>query len=228
MENKPTPNSLVEQKKDTLTTQFLKSEFMSKMVKGLILTLPLVILLFAFSIIFNLILKIVYPISVILVPGAEEPGLGVNLLSLLILIAFFYFLGMSVSSVKGRFLVMKIERDYLIKIPLYSTLRELVRQFTGMNAMPMSEVVLADIFGTGVWMTGFVTETPTNDIFTIFVPTAPNPTNGNIYHVPRERLKFTEVSSELGMRTVVAMGVGSTAFFLDEDNEVNKSKEDVK
>jgi uncharacterized membrane protein len=48
-------------------------------------------------------------------------------------------------------------------------------------------------------MTGFVTDQVGTDIYTIFIPTAPNPTNGNIYHVPKESLTFLSVDTQVAM-----------------------------
>jgi uncharacterized membrane protein len=85
--------------------------------------------------------------------------------------------------------------------------------------MPFSQVVLVDPYGTGTMLTGFVTEQVSETMYTIFVPTAPNPTNGNIYHVPFERLKFLNVSAEEAMKTVVSVGSGSSVLFYDTSYE---------
>jgi uncharacterized membrane protein len=66
-------------------------------------------------------------------------------------------------------------------------------------------------------MTGFVTEEVGNDLYTVFVPTAPNPTNGFVFHIPASRLQFVEVKTESAMRTVVGMGTGSSCLFVTED-----------
>ena len=58
-------------------------------------------------------------------------------------------------------------------------------------------------------MTGFITDQINEELYTIFVPTAPNPTNGNIYHVPRELLTFLPTTTQDAMRTVMGMGTGT-------------------
>jgi uncharacterized membrane protein len=109
------------------------------------------------------------------------------------------------------------ESDYLIQIPLYSTIQEIIGQFTGLKKMPFSQVVLVDAYNTGVLLTGFVTESVSKDIYTVFVPTAPNPMNGNIYHVPVSQLKFLEIEPEKAMRTIVGMGTGSSCLFSENE-----------
>ncbi len=114
------------------------------------------------------------------------------------------------------------EGEYLRNVPLYGTLKELVQQFSGLKKVPFSQVVLIDPFDSGVLMTGFITEKVSDDIYTIFVPTAPNPTNGNIYHVPKSRLKLISTPAEAAMRTVVGMGTGSTCLFKEREVETKK------
>ena len=61
-------------------------------------------------------------------------------------------------------------------------------------------------------MTGFITEDQ-GEILTVFVPTGPNPTSGNIYHVSREQVLFTGISVDNGMKTIISCGAGSTEIF---------------
>lgn len=79
--------------------------------------------------------------------------------------------------------------------------------------MPFRQVVLVDAYNTGVLLTGFVTETAAEGIYTVFVPTAPNPMNGNIYHVPVSQLRFLDIEPEKAMRSIVGMGTGSSILF---------------
>ncbi|WP_332913105.1 DUF502 domain-containing protein [Algoriphagus boritolerans] len=79
--------------------------------------------------------------------------------------------------------------------------------------MPFSQVVLVDAYNTGVLLTGFITEKACDGIYTVFVPTAPNPMNGNIYHVPVRQIRFLDIESEKAMRTIMGLGTGSSVLF---------------
>lgn len=193
--------------------------YLQVLVQGVIASLPIVIIIFILSLGFKFIFNILSPINSLLNPNAEETHWWINILSLIVLLSFFFAVGWMIRHKTGRQYFKSIENDYLCRVPLYSTVRDLVQQFSGIKKMPFSQVVLIDIFGTGVWMTGFVTEEINKDLFTVFVPTAPNPTNGNIYHVPASRLKFINVKTEGAMRTVVGMGTGSSCLFDNEDPE---------
>ena len=187
--------------------------FVRKILHGLILVLPVAILIFLISILFNLLIGILMPLSTVIDSGSEEPGLVIHLISATILIFFLYFLGDQTLGRKDTGIFHRFEEKFLLKVPLYSTIRELVRQFTGVKAMPFAQVCLVDPFGNGVLMTGFVSDRYEEEFYTVFVPTAPNPTNGNIYHVPAEKIKFVNISTETAMTTIVGMGAGSSCLY---------------
>ena len=202
---------------------FFENQILDFVTKGLILSLPLVIIIFLISLIFKLILSIISPISNLIITGKEEPGLFIHIITLTILFVFFYIIGTFISSKRGVYYANRIEREYFMRIPLYSTIRELIQQFTGVKDMPFSRVALIDPYNNGVLMTAFISDDYEKKIYTVFVPTAPNPMNGNIYHVPSDKLKFLAVSPETAMRTIVGMGTGASALFFED--EINETEE---
>lgn len=210
MENQTLPPTESKIRRDEFSTRsFLFKTFFH----GLVLILPTVIILFLLSLIFKFVFNIVSPISALLNANAEETTFFTNLLALLILLALIFIIGLVLRNTARKRYFKNFESKYLLQIPLYSTVQEIIAQFTGLKKMPFSQVVLVDAFNTGVLLTGFVTESIAGDIFTVFVPTAPNPMNGNIYHVPAAKLKFLEIEPEKAMRSIVGMGTGSSLLF---------------
>ncbi|SHN33355.1 Uncharacterized membrane protein [Cyclobacterium lianum] len=194
-----------------------KSFFIKTLLNGLLLILPIIIILFLLSLIFKFVFNLVSPISALLDNGSESPTLIINLLALLILIAIIFVIGLILNNSRSKRMFKVFEYRYLLQIPLYSTIQETIAQFTGLKKMPFSQVVLVDAFNTGVLLTGFVTESVSENMYTIFVPTAPNPMNGNIYHVPVSQLKFLDIEPEKAMRSIVGMGTGSSILFAEKD-----------
>lgn len=190
-----------------------KPFFIETLLNGLFLVLPTIIILFLLSLIFKFVFNIVSPISALLDKNAEKHEFLINLLALLILIVFIFIIGLVMRSARSKKSFQSFESRYLLRIPLYSTLHETIAQFAGLKKMPFSQVVLVDAFNTGVLLTGFITENAADGIYTVFVPTAPNPMNGNIYHVPVSQLKFLDIESEKAMRSIVSLGTGSSALF---------------
>lgn len=190
-----------------------KPFFIETLLNGLFLVLPTIILLFLLSLIFKFVFNLVSPISALLDKNADEHPFLINLLALLILIVFIFTIGLIMRSARSKKSFQSFESRYLLRIPLYSTLQETIAQFTGLKKMPFSQVVLVDAFNTGVLLTGFITEDAAEGMYTVFVPTAPNPMNGNIYHVPVSQIRFLEIESEKAMRSIVGLGTGSSVLF---------------
>ncbi len=201
--------------RDPQASKWTKAYIFKTMLDGALLVLPLAIILFVLRLLFRFVVSLLVPISTLLTSGSDEPHWSVNIISLVVLMLFLFAVGLAAHNRSGKFYFTYAERNYLRHIPLYTIVKDTVQQFSGLKKMPFSQVVLVDPFKTGVLMTGFVTEEITDDLFTVFVPTAPNPTNGNIYHIPRECIKFLEVGTDKAMRTVVSMGTGSSCLFPD-------------
>ena len=72
--------------------------------------------------------------------------------------------------------------------------------------------MIVDLFGSGTLMTGFITDDQ-GEILTVFVPTGPNPTSGNIYHVPKDNVLRTKAAVDTGMKTIISCGAGSNEIF---------------
>ena len=127
------------------------------------------------------------------------------------ILLFFFIIGIIVRTRLYGFL-NRAEDRYLLKIPGYKLVKETVQQFFGKNRSFFREVVLVDIFNTGALMTGFITDDQ-GEIITVFVPTGPNPTSGNIYHLHKDRVMKTRASVDSGMKSIISCGAGSAEVF---------------
>lgn len=177
--------------------------------QGFIILIPLALILIIFSTVLNFVFGLVEPLSALLELGKDEPRWWIKLLSLSILLVIIFGIGVLVRNRTGKYFFKLFERRYLMRIPLYNITHQTINRFTGMKDLPFSQVVLFDPYRTGTLMTGFVTDKVNEDLYTIFVPTAPNPMNGNIYHAPKGALTFLTISSQEAMRTIMGMGTGS-------------------
>ena len=83
----------------------------------------------------------------------------------------------------------------------------------------------ARIFGADseTTVTALVTCHHEDGSYTVFVPTGPNPTSGNMFHLPEDHVElFPEASVESMMRTIIACGAGSEAMFAGNEEEVEE------
>ena len=100
-------------------------------------------------------------------------------------------------------------------------IKETVSQFIGNKKSPFSSVALAQIFGNETLVTVFVTDEHPDGSFTVFMPTGPNPTSGNIYHLKGDFVHPVDVPVEAAMKSIISCGAGSEKLvgsYLEKNN----------
>ena len=190
----------------------MKKYINTALLGGLVAVLPLGLIIMVFRWILNYIEKILGPLVDLFNTDSRYIILALYVLSFITILVLFFFIGVVVQTRIGNFLKNVVESKYLMKIPGYKTARDIVMQFFGGNRSFFSEVVLVDIFNSGTLMTGFITDDK-GDRITVFVPTGPNPTSGNIYHVEKEKILRTNASVDAGMKSIISCGSGSSELF---------------
>ncbi len=196
-------------------TRRIRNFLVTTMIGGLVVILPLAILFLLFRFLFRLVDSFLEPLASFIGLNIELNPTLIEILTFLATIVLLFLIGLFVQTRIGNNLFKWFENKWLSKIPFYSTIRETVQQFTGNKKAPFKQVVLVDAFGNGTRMTGFVVDKHDDGGYTIFVPTAPNPTNGFVFHVEPDQVKFCDVSTEDAMRSIVGMGVGSNNIYKD-------------
>jgi uncharacterized membrane protein len=134
--------------------------------------------------------------------GANVPFLGV-----LVAVVAIYLLGVAVTSLLGRFFLRTADR-LLARVPLlkpvYQTWKQVV--LTPGEGIFARVVLVADETGR-MDMLGFTSGIPTaGDRLCVFVPAAPNPTNGRLYFVRREHCRLLDLSSEEAFKLILSGG----------------------
>ncbi len=190
------------------------------LIGGVVALAPLTLIILLFRWVINLIGRTLTPLVNTIIQNPDPNPyykFALYLISFIAILLFFFIIGLIIRSRLFRFL-NRAEDRYLLKIPGYKLAKETVQQFFGKNRSFFKEVVLVDIFNSGVLMTGFITDDQ-GDIISVFVPTGPNPTSGNIYHLEKERVTRTGAPVDLGMKTIISCGAGSAEVFASAEKK---------
>ncbi len=191
----------------------IRGFFRTTFIGGLVALLPISMVIILFRWIINLIERYLGPlVDMITDTDSKLYTFGLYVLAIVAIFMLFFFIGLIIKTRWGRFLNHQLEKKYLLKIPGYKLARETVSQFFGKNRSFFKEVVIVDLFNSGTLMTGFITDDQ-GDIITVFVPTGPNPTSGNIYHLPKEKVYRSSAPVDVGMKTIISCGAGSSEVF---------------
>lgn len=140
-----------------------------------------------------------------------------NVLATVIVLAIVTALGYLSRYVFGQYFVGLAER-FIQSIPgvntVYNTVKQLVDTFSTPNRNLFSKVVLVQFPRQGVYSVGFLTnrargEAQTRigeDLWSVFVPTTPNPTSGFLIMLPKDEIIELEMSVGDGMKMVISGG----------------------
>lgn len=192
----------------------LRNFFRTTALGGVVAILPLVLIFIFFRWIINIVQRSLEPLVSLINTDSALVITGLYILAVIAIILLFFLLGLFIQTSVGHFFKTALEDQYLSKIPGYKLARETVMQFFGKNKSFFREVVLVDIFNSGSLMTGFITDDhEDSDYLTVFVPTGPNPTSGNIYHVHKDKTIRTYTTVDNGMKSIISCGAGSSNIF---------------
>ena len=184
-----------------------KDFFKTNLFTGFIVILPLALLLVVLGWIYSIIAKIIFPIAQIY----GTPGLVTNLLALITFIVFIFLIGLTARTGPGKWFSTRLEKYMLSKIPGYNMIKDMIKPFAGKGYQKsFKSVALVNLYENSVLVTGFVTDhSPKKGYTTVFIPTGPNPTSGQIVHLKDKYVHHIDVPVETVLKSVIAVGSGS-------------------
>ncbi len=191
------------------------NHFQSTTLSALIDLLPIIIPVAVIAYVVNLVDSMVIPMLTMAVrevsgerltlPQFWGLGLGLTLLVL-------YLVGLMASISVGRRLIHSVT-TVMGYIPVISTITRVTRQATTVMTaqFSFSRVVFLEWPREGMVAIGFVTarvEKPDTEesLAIVYIPTAPNPTSGNMALVAEDELFETDMSVEYAMKMVFSGG----------------------
>ena len=179
-----------------------------RLLTGLLVVAPVYVTYLAIRFLFLRIDGFSQPI-VKSVVGTTIPGLG-----FILTLALLYFLGLITASVFGKSLLTWIEA-LLLRLPVVRHIYAATKQVLDTVSLPSKEnfkrVVLVEYPRKGLLTLGFVTASTRGPhgktLFSVFVPSPPNPVNGQLIYVLEEEIIDIDISVEEGVKLIVSGGI---------------------
>ena len=188
----------------------LKAFVATAVIGGLVVLVPIGITVFIFTWLFNLIAGAIEPLTELVAARSELGSAVAGAVVIACLVGGCFLVGLQVRTRLGGWLFALVERCALKRAPGYSLVKETVKQFIGEGKSPFGTVALAQIFGNETLVSAFVTDRHADGSYTVFIPTGPNPTSGNIYHLAERFVHPVDVPVEDAMRSIISCGAGSS------------------
>lgn len=184
---------------------------------GLVILLPVSVIAFFFKWVYDAVTGLIAPFTDLVVHYFALPKPAADWLVVMLLVVFCFMVGTLVATRLGAWAWRGLEESSLSRLPGYRMVREITVQLFGGNPdspFHRGEVALVWLYGRQVETTvlALITSRHDNGLFTVFVPTGPNPTSGFIYHVHESLVeRRPDIPIEQMMKSVVACGAGSAA-----------------
>lgn len=190
----------------------IKSFFRTTLFGGFLVVLPVIVLFFVLGWLYESLFDKIRPITNLLIETARFSELIASITAVVFILVIFFIVGLIVQTKIGKYFVHVLEERLLKKIPLYKIIKETVIQLFGGEKMIFKAVALVKPFGNDTMITAFVTDESENGYTTVFVPSAPAPTGGYIYHIKNEFVIKIDYPIEQAMKTILSLGSGSKEF----------------
>ena len=187
-------------------------------LSGLILLAPLAVTWIVFSWLFEWVGGGFRPVYLLLLPKSlAQFTILWDILATIIVLAMITVLGYLSRYVFGQYFGGLAER-FVQNIPgvntVYNTVKQIVDTFSTQNRNLFSTVVLVQFPRAGVYTIGFLTNRTQGEpqarlgeeLWTVFVPTTPNPTSGFLLMIPPREIVELEMSVGDGMKMVISGG----------------------
>ena len=216
MDETPSPTASETKPRKTVR-QSLRAYFLT----GIVVAAPVLITLYLLTSVIGAIDEVVTPLLPPEVARVGVPGIGV-----VVVVVGLTLLGAVTANVIGTWLLNVWE--YLLNHTpviraIYRPVKQVFETVIGPGGMSFREVVLIEYPAQGRWVTGFVSAVApkeiaanvrrdlgceeTDEVVSVYVPTAPNLYAGFVVFQPRSRLRTLNMTVEEGIKLVVSFGI---------------------
>jgi uncharacterized membrane protein len=157
------------------------------LVGGLLVIVPVCLVVMLLLKVFSTVVELVHPLAARLPTGVRFA----NFVSLLLIVAACFIVGLLVRTPTGRRAGAFMDRRVLGRVPGYSLLQTVTQRMAGRR----EDHAMAPAFATfeGALVPAFIIEEHRDGHYTVFVPAAPTPGVGAVYILPRERVHIVDV-----------------------------------
>lgn len=195
--------------------------FRNAFLTGLLLLAPLVVTLWALATIIDIVGGTFRPIFLFYLPESIREHSYLNLLWDVIATVMVVFLVTGVGYISryvfGKYLISITERA-IQTIPgasaVYNTVKQIMDTFSTQKRNLFTKAVLVQFPRQGLYSVGFITNKAqgepqartTDEVWTVFVPTTPNPTTGFLVMLPQRDIIELDMSVGEAMKLIISGG----------------------
>ncbi len=186
------------------------SKIRDLLAEGLLLALPLGAAAFLLHKAIVVLSRLLVPVAHLLPNGSWFGVALIEVAACLLLLVGLIALGAFARSKLGRHLARTIEEVILSKVPFYLIIKNIVTDVTNTESATDLRPALVSFDDNAVL--GFIVETSADeDMFTVFIPSAPSAATGSVVLMPKSRVQLLDTQTMAAMRAMKQRGLGLQA-----------------
>jgi uncharacterized membrane protein len=191
----------------------IKNFFVTSLLGGIVVILPAAVTYFVFCWLFNIVASMIQPLTNLVVRASALKEVLASAVVICIILVICFLVGILIKTKLGAWIYRTLENRILKVFPGYTLIKETIAQLIGTKKSPFSSVAVVTPFGNETKAIGFITAVHPDGMYTVFLPTAPNPTSGYVLFLKKENVYPVDLPTESVMKTIIACGVGSQMVF---------------
>ncbi len=204
------------EKHHNINLKTIRSFLGESILGGVAVVLPLAIIAFFFSWLLKATAGMIEPMALFF-DSLGFPLVVSDFIVVCLLLTACAGVGRLVKTGLGSWVYNKIETGILLELPGYRALKEVVEMLFGKESSPFKgEVARVWLYGRAIptWTIALITSRHADGTYTAFVPTAPSPASGVVYHVHADQVEIhPEISIDQAFKIIVSCGAGSSKTF---------------
>lgn len=174
---------------------------------GVFFLVPVALLVIIIGKVLKVIQRILQPVLKRL-PDTDLAGVMAlyQLIAILVLVLICFIAGLLARTRPAKRFLGWLEDSVLGLVPGYRMLKNMGQNISGLEAQDL-KVVLARV--DDGWQLSFLIDQIAENMYTVFVPGAPNPWSGSVYHMERDKIIWTDLTKRQALNCLRQMGFGS-------------------
>jgi uncharacterized membrane protein len=187
---------------------------------GIFFLVPIALLVIIIGKVFTVLQTLLQPILKRL-PDTNLVGRPVlqELVAIIVLLIICFISGLLAQTGIAKRYISWLENSILGHVPGYQFLKNLGKNITGLEEQDI-KIVLARV--DDGWQLSFLIEQIGKDMYTVFVPGAPNPWSGSVYHMEKDKIIWTHIPKKQALSCLRQLGFGSAQILKDTFDAKNE------
>ncbi|MBK9332659.1 MAG: hypothetical protein IPM96_09745 [Ignavibacteria bacterium] len=179
------------------------TKFKTAFIKGIFVIIPLMFIVFILQGTIGILKELLQPFSNLL-PARSLFGFGHTDFTVLVFLLIITVIVGFIQGDRNRAGVIKRIESF---IPGFSVVKKILGADGNSDLNKKVVSCLATI--DDAWLFAFILETGKEGMLTVFVPSAPTPTSGNIYFMTEQQVKRLDIEPKEVFKCITQLGIGA-------------------